>query len=154
MLAKTLAAAVLGVEAQPIEVEVDLTQGQLPVFMIVGLPDCAVRESKERITAAFSNSGLSLPVRRITVNLAPAELRKVGAAFDLPIAATAPFQMAGRIDAPKAAAEDQDTFRGCVHGVSSLWSCQPALLQTQLACRYASCLHTERSRRSILRNQV
>ena len=87
MLAKTLAAAVLGVEAQLIEVEVDLTFGQLPIFMIVGLPDNAVRESKERIIAAFSNSGLTLPVRRITVNLAPAELRKAGSGFDLPIAA-------------------------------------------------------------------
>jgi magnesium chelatase family protein len=87
MLAKTLAAAVLGVEALPIEVEVDLAFGQLPVFTIVGLPDGTVRESKERIAAAFANSGLALPVRRITVNLAPAELRKVGSGFDLPIAA-------------------------------------------------------------------
>jgi magnesium chelatase family protein len=87
MLAKTLAAAVLGVDAQLIEVEVDLAFGQLPSFIIVGLPDGAVRESKERIAAAFANSGLALPVRRITVNLAPAELRKAGAAFDLPIAA-------------------------------------------------------------------
>jgi magnesium chelatase family protein len=87
MLAKTLAAAVLGVEAQPIEVEVDLAFGHLPVFTIVGLPDGTVRESKERIVAAFANIGLALPIRRITVNLAPAELRKVGSGFDLPIAA-------------------------------------------------------------------
>jgi magnesium chelatase family protein len=87
MIAKTRSATVLGVEAHPIEVEVDLTFGQLPGFTVVGLPDATIKESKERIQAAIANSGFHLPIRRITVNLAPAEMRKIGAGFDLPIAA-------------------------------------------------------------------
>ncbi|HEX9844352.1 MAG TPA: YifB family Mg chelatase-like AAA ATPase [bacterium] len=86
MIAKTFAATVLGVEAHPIEVEVDLAYGQLPVFTIVGLPDGTIRESKDRISAAVKNSGFAFPIRRITCNLAPAEMRKIGSGFDLPIA--------------------------------------------------------------------
>jgi magnesium chelatase family protein len=87
MLAKTRSATVLGVEAHPIEVEVDLAFGQLPFYAVVGMPDGTIKESKERILAAIANSGHRLPIRRITVNLAPAEMRKIGAGFDLPIAA-------------------------------------------------------------------
>jgi magnesium chelatase family protein len=87
MIAKTLSATVLGVEAHPIEVEVDLAFGHLPIFTIVGLPDGTIRESKERITAAIANSGYAFPIRRIICNLAPAEMRKIGSGFDLPIAA-------------------------------------------------------------------
>ena len=86
MIAKTLAATVLGVDAHPIQVEVDLSKG-LSNFTIVGLPDGTIKESRERIIAAITNSGYSFPVRRITVNLAPAEMRKIGSGFDLPIAA-------------------------------------------------------------------
>jgi magnesium chelatase family protein len=86
MFAKTRSATVLGVEAHPIEVEVDLALG-MANFTIVGLPDGTIKESKERIQAAISNSGYAVPIRRITVNLAPAEMRKVGSGFDLPIAA-------------------------------------------------------------------
>ncbi|HEX7927831.1 MAG TPA: YifB family Mg chelatase-like AAA ATPase, partial [bacterium] len=86
MIAKTRSATVLGVEAHPIEVEVDVTFGQLPSFTVVGLPDATIKESRERIQAALGNSGFRLPIRRITVNLAPAEMRKIGAGFDLPIA--------------------------------------------------------------------
>ena len=86
MLAQTLSASLLGVEAHPIEVELHLAMG-LSQFNIVGLPDGAIRESRERIAAAMTNSGVSLPIRRITCNLAPAEMRKSGAGFDLPIAA-------------------------------------------------------------------
>ena len=68
MLAKTLSATVLGVEAHPIEVEVDLAVG-LSQFTIVGLPDGTIKESRERITAAISNSGYSFPIRRITTIL-------------------------------------------------------------------------------------
>ena len=85
MLAKVTSLAVLGVNAYFVQVEVDLAPG-LPVFNTVGLPDGAVRESKERVRAALANSGYSLPVNRITVNLAPADVRKEGSAFDLPIA--------------------------------------------------------------------
>ncbi|MEK6712336.1 MAG: magnesium chelatase domain-containing protein, partial [Nitrospinota bacterium] len=85
MLAKTQAAAVLGVDAHPVEVEVDLASG-LPYYSTVGLPDAAVKESKDRIRAAISNTGFIYPLGRITVSLSPADMRKEGSAFDLPIA--------------------------------------------------------------------
>ena len=85
MLARLTSLAVLGVQAYPVLVEVDLAAG-LPAFATVGLPNEAVRESKERVRAALANSGYALPVSRITVNLAPADVRKEGAGFDLPIA--------------------------------------------------------------------
>ena len=84
-LAKVLSSTLLGVEAHAVEVEVDIAHG-LPVFTTVGLPDAAVRESRDRVKAAMANCGFAFPVRRITVNLAPAHLRKAGTAFDLPIA--------------------------------------------------------------------
>lgn len=85
ILAKVLSAAVLGVEAYLVEVEIDLSNG-LPAFEVVGLPDAAVKEAKERVRAAIRNSEGSFPGRRITVNLAPADLRKEGSGFDLPMA--------------------------------------------------------------------
>lgn len=85
MLAKVLSSTLLGVDAWIVEVEVDLANG-LPTFTTVGLPDAAVRESRDRVKAAMANSGFSFPLKRITVNLAPAHLRKEGTAFDLPIA--------------------------------------------------------------------
>ena len=85
MLAKVFSCAIVGLDAEIVEVEVDVIRGQVN-FMIVGLPDAAVRESRDRVHAAIKNSGLSFPYRRITVNLAPADLRKEGPAYDLPIA--------------------------------------------------------------------
>ncbi len=85
MLARLHSHAVIGMDACPVEVETDLGWG-LPAFNMVGLPDAAVRESKERVRAGMSNSGYEFPLRRITVNLAPADVRKEGPAFDLPIA--------------------------------------------------------------------
>jgi magnesium chelatase family protein len=85
VLAKVLSSTLLGVEACLIEVEVDLANG-LPTFTTVGLPDTSIRESRDRVKAAMANSGFSFPLKRITVNLAPAHLRKEGTAFDLPIA--------------------------------------------------------------------
>lgn len=85
MLAKVLSSSLLGVEAQTVEVEVDLANG-LPTFTTVGLPDASIRESRDRVKAAMANSGFPFPLKRITVNLAPAHLRKEGTAFDLPIA--------------------------------------------------------------------
>lgn len=85
MLARVLTAALSGLSARPITVEVDLGRG-LPSFQLVGLPDGAVRESRERVKAALSNSGFDAPLRRITVNLAPADEPKSGTGFDLPIA--------------------------------------------------------------------
>ena len=86
MLARTLSSALLGINAFLVEVEVDITQG-LPAFNTVGLPDNAVKESRDRVRAAIKNAGYSFPGTRITVNLAPADMKKEGSAFDLPIAA-------------------------------------------------------------------
>jgi magnesium chelatase family protein len=84
MLVKIASAALLGIEAYLVEVEVDISTG-LPAFVTVGLPDAAVRESKERVRAALKNCGYEIPARKLTVNLAPADRRKEGSAFDLPI---------------------------------------------------------------------
>ncbi|WP_224983656.1 YifB family Mg chelatase-like AAA ATPase [Geomonas agri] len=84
MLAKVLASALLGIDAILVDVEVDITQG-LPQLATVGLPDGAVKESKDRVKAALKNSGYDFPNRKITVNLAPADVKKEGASFDLPI---------------------------------------------------------------------
>lgn len=86
MLAKILSGAVVGLDAVPVTVEVDIATGGLPSFTIVGLPDKAVEESRERVRSAIKNSGAEFPAKRITVNLAPADLPKVGPAYDLPIA--------------------------------------------------------------------
>jgi magnesium chelatase family protein len=85
MLAKVKTAAVVGLDAQEVEVEVDILSG-LPAVNIVGLPDTAVQEARERVRSAVRNSGCYFPMRRITVNLAPADLKKAGPAYDLPIA--------------------------------------------------------------------
>jgi magnesium chelatase family protein len=85
LLAKVLSSAVLGIDAYRVEVEVDITSG-LPTFTTVGLPEAAVKESKERVKSAISNSGYRFPDDRITVNLAPADIKKEGTGFDLPIA--------------------------------------------------------------------
>ncbi|HZJ57242.1 MAG TPA: YifB family Mg chelatase-like AAA ATPase [Clostridia bacterium] len=85
MLAKVKSAGIFGVEGYMIDVEVDISNG-LPVFDIVGLPDLSIRESKERVRAAIKNSGFEFPIKRITVNMAPADTKKEGPAFDLAIA--------------------------------------------------------------------
>ena len=85
MLGKVNSAGLIGLDGYIVEVEIDISPG-MPAFDIVGLPDAAVKESKERVRAAIRNSGFEFPVKRITVNLAPANTRKEGAAYDLPIA--------------------------------------------------------------------
>ena len=85
MLASLRSAAVFGVDAFPVSIEVDVSYG-LPRFTMVGLPDASVRESRDRVRSAIRNSGLEFPSHRITVNLAPADVRKAGSSFDLPIA--------------------------------------------------------------------
>jgi magnesium chelatase family protein len=85
MLASLRSAAVVGVEALPVIVEVDVSYG-LPIFTMVGLPDASVRESRDRVRSAIRNSGFRFPAHRVTVNLAPADVRKAGASYDLPIA--------------------------------------------------------------------
>jgi magnesium chelatase family protein len=85
LLAKILCSAVIGIDAYLVEVEVDIAAG-LPAFTTVGLPEAAVKESRERVKAAIQNSGYRFPDDRITVNLAPAHIKKDGTGFDLPIA--------------------------------------------------------------------
>ena len=85
MVSRCLSNTVIGVKGRIVEIEVDLIRG-LPAFNIVGIPGVAVRESRDRVRSALENSGFSFPLKRITVNLAPAELKKEGNAFDLPIA--------------------------------------------------------------------
>ena len=84
-LARVRSGALLGIDGLPVEVEVDIGSG-LPAFHIVGLPDAAVQEARERVRAAIRNAGFEFPLRRITVNLAPADVRKEGPLYDLPIA--------------------------------------------------------------------
>ena len=85
MLARVLSCAIVGLDGALVEVEVDIAPG-LPAFTIVGLPDAAVQEAKDRVRAAIRNTGYQFPMKRITVNLAPADLKKVGPSYDLPIA--------------------------------------------------------------------
>jgi magnesium chelatase family protein len=85
LIVKAISSTVIGIESHPVTVEVDLAAG-LPLFSTVGLPDVAVRESKDRIKAAVKNSGYPFPGHHVTVNLAPADIKKEGTAFDLPIA--------------------------------------------------------------------
>src|SRR5213078_1156242 len=85
MLAKIYSAAVYGVDAYEVEIEVNAAGGS-PVIVVVGLPDAAVKESKDRVTNAVSNSGYFWPRGRTTINLAPADVKKEGPSFDLPIA--------------------------------------------------------------------
>src|SRR5438477_12101244 len=85
MLASLRSAAVVGVEALPVIVEVDVSLG-MPIFTMVGLPDASVRESRDRVRSAIRNSGYHFPEHRVTVNLAPADIRKAGASYDLRIA--------------------------------------------------------------------
>ncbi len=86
MLSKILSAALIGIDAYPVEVEVDITSKGLPHFSTVGLPDTAVKESKDRVKTALKNTGFNFPLKQIVVNLAPADIKKEGSAFDLPIA--------------------------------------------------------------------
>ncbi len=86
MLSKVISSAVLGIDAYPVEVEVDVASRGLPFFSTVGLPDAAVKESKERVRAALKNTGFDFPLKQVVVNLAPADIKKEGSAFDLPIA--------------------------------------------------------------------
>src|ERR1051326_6193971 len=85
MLARVCSAAVNGIEAFPVEVEVNAGWGDT-VIVIVGLPDAAVKESRDRVSTALHNSGSNFPLGRTTINLAPADVKKEGPSFDLPIA--------------------------------------------------------------------
>jgi magnesium chelatase family protein len=86
MLSKVQSASLFGIDAFPVEVEVDIASRGMPHFYIVGLPDASVKESRDRVRAALKNNGYNFPLRPVTINLAPADLKKEGSSFDLPIA--------------------------------------------------------------------
>ena len=86
MVSKVLSSSILGIDGYVVDVECHLSGAQIPRFITVGFPEGAVKESKERVTAAIRNSGFKFPRKHITINLAPADIRKEGSAFDLPIA--------------------------------------------------------------------
>lgn len=117
MFARLVSGAVLGIEARLIEVQCDIADG-LPAFQVVGLPEKEVSESRDRIRSAIKNAGLSFPSGRITANLAPADLRKEGAGFDLPIAA-AILIASGQLPAPRERLllVGELALNGEVHGV-------------------------------------
>lgn len=86
MPAKIYSAALVGIDAVPVEVESDIARGVLPKFTVVGLPDASVQEARERVRAAIKNCGVPFPSTKITTNLAPADIKKEGSAYDLPVA--------------------------------------------------------------------
>ena len=98
MYATVASVSVVGLTAHPVQVEVDIADG-LPVFTIVGLPDATVQEARERVKSAIRNAGFRFPAHRITVNLAPADLRNEGAFFDLPVAIGI-LKASGQFEAP------------------------------------------------------
>ena len=100
MLAKVNSCAVIGLDGEIVEVEVDINNQGLPKFSVVGLGDTAVQEARERVRSAIRNSGLKFPTHIITVNLAPADLRKEGPAYDLPIAVGI-LIASGQVPAPR-----------------------------------------------------
>ena len=100
MLSRVRSASLCGIEAHPVDVEVDISGRGLPHFFIVGLPDASVKESRDRVRAALKNTGFNIPLRPITINLAPADLKKEGSAFDLPIAVGL-TAAEGLLDGPK-----------------------------------------------------
>ncbi|HEY7490553.1 MAG TPA: YifB family Mg chelatase-like AAA ATPase [Candidatus Tectomicrobia bacterium] len=134
VLAKVLSSTLLGVDAWIVEVEVDLANG-LPTFTTVGLPDASIRESRDRVKAAMANSGFPFPLKRITVNLAPAHLRKEGTAFDLPIALGI-LQAAGYIQSAqlhKYVVVGELSLDGRVKAVAGVMPMALALSQTEVA---------------------
>src|SRR5260221_5137809 len=102
MVASVLSCLLRGLKGQVVEVQVDVSHGK-PGFNLVGLGDAGVKEARERVRSAIRNSGLPFPQHRLTVNLAPAELRKEGSGFDLPVAVAISLAMAGRKPPPASA---------------------------------------------------
>ena len=121
MFASVLSAAIFGMEVREIQVEADVSEG-LPSFTMVGCPAAQVREAQERVRTAFKNNRLSLPPKRVTVNFAPADMKKEGAGFDLPVAAA--VLAAADILEPKLLEQvmvvGEISLNGASHGVSGI----------------------------------
>lgn len=121
MFASVLSAAILGMEVRPIQVEADVSDG-LPSFTMVGFPSAQVKEAQDRVRTALKNNGISLPPKRITVNFAPADIRKEGAGFDMPVAA-AVLAAAGVLDARllhKVMLAGEVSLNGEIHPVTGI----------------------------------
>ncbi|MEJ5348892.1 MAG: YifB family Mg chelatase-like AAA ATPase [Desulfosoma sp.] len=141
MVAKTYAFGVVGIQAFLVEVEVDVASG-LPSFTVVGLPDSIVRESKERVKSALLNCGYPFPMDRVTVNLAPAHLRKEGAAFDLPIAVGV-LAASGFLD-PVAVARPIFLGELSLDGrIKAVTGCLPMAIRAREVCREAMIVPAE-----------
>ena len=130
VLAQVQSAAVVGIDALPVSVEADVAFG-LPVFAMVGLPDASVRESRDRVRAAIRNSGFDFPAHRITVNPSPADVRKAGSAFDLPIAG-AILAASGALTRPRASAGRRQ--RGPVRRRAGPCRSRPACIGSAFRC--------------------
>lgn len=120
-LARIRSFAFSGIEAVPVEVQVQISSG-LPAFLVVGLPDKAVGEARERVRAALTAMGLSLPPKRVLINLAPADLLKEGSHFDLPIAlgVLAAMEVLPRDEVAGYAALGELSLDGAIHAVAGV----------------------------------
>ena len=141
VFAKTLSGAVVGLEASLVEVQCDVARG-LPGFVIVGLPDKEVQESRERIRSAIKNSGYEFPAKRITANLAPADLRKEGVGLDLPLA-LAILAATGQLELPQ---EDLLFLGSMAHSGRCGASCRSPSRRGRPGCRGSSSPRGTRSR--------
>lgn len=150
MPSTVLSAATLGIDAYPVHVEVD-TDRSLPTFTVVGLPDSAVRESKERVLAAIKNAGYQWPRRKITINLAPADRKKEGSAFDLPIAVgvLAASQQVKPVCLAKFALLGELSLNGSVRPVHGMLSMATSLHQQGL---YGMIVPTQNAREAAIAN--
>jgi magnesium chelatase family protein len=133
MIARILSFAFSGIDAVPVEVQVQISSG-LPAFLVVGLPDKAVGEARERVRAALTAMGLSLPPKRVLINLAPADLLKEGSHFDLPIALAvlAAMDVLPREDVAEYAALGELSLDGAITPVSGVLPAAMAASDRQL----------------------
>ena len=121
MFASVLSAAILGVEVCPVQVEADVSNG-LPSFIMVGFPSAQVKEAQERVRTALKNNGYQFPPKRITVNFAPADMKKEGAGFDVPVAAAvlAAFEMISPQVVSRVMMAGEIGLDGEIHGISGI----------------------------------
>ena len=121
LFASVLSAAIFGVEVCPVQVEADVSNG-LPSFIMVGFPSAQVKEAQERVRTALKNNGYQFPPKRITVNFAPADMKKEGAGFDVPVAAAvlAAFEMISPQVVSRVMMAGEIGLDGEIHGISGI----------------------------------
>lgn len=119
LFASVLSAAIMGVEVRPVKVEADVSNG-LPSFVMVGFPSTQVKEAQDRVRTAFKNNGFNFPPKKITVNLAPADMKKEGSGFDLPVAAAvlSAFEMIPGEVLKGVMMAGEISLSGEIHGIS------------------------------------